>query len=46
MKIKDKPKSKKKYPPYTRWYDKIPINKEMERLKQQCNDMGITNIIW
>jgi transcriptional regulator with PAS, ATPase and Fis domain len=47
-KTKDKPK--KKWPPYTRWYDKIHISKALEeedkRLKQACRDLGIDNIIW
>jgi hypothetical protein len=36
----------KKWPPYTRWYDKIPRNKEDERLREQCRELGINNIIW
>jgi len=37
---------KKKWPKYTRWYEKLPESEESKRLKQQCKDMGIKNIIW
>jgi hypothetical protein len=40
-------KKVKKWPPYTRWYDKLPPeSEESKRLKEQCRDLGITNIIW
>jgi hypothetical protein len=36
----------KKWPPYTRWYDKLPRSKEDARLREQCRELGIKNIIW
>lgn len=37
---------KKKWPKYTRWYNKIPQNIEIQRLREQSRDLGIHNIIW
>jgi len=45
MKRKESPKERK-WLKYTRWYEKIPVNKEIERLKEQCCELGIKNIIW
>ena len=35
-----------KWPKYTRWYDKLPKSKEEVRLREQCKELGINNIIW
>lgn len=43
---RSKVESPKKWPPYTRWYDKHPKSKEGQRLKEQCRELGIKNIIW
>ena len=37
---------KKKWPKYTRWYDKWPISEETQRLQAQCRELGINDIIW
>jgi hypothetical protein len=36
----------KKWPRGTRWQDKFPVTEEEKRLKQQCYDLKISNIIW
>ena len=42
----NKRQTQTKWPKYTRWYDKIPKSKEMARLREQCKELKITNIIW